>query len=158
MTRAWKALIIAAWGVAAARGQTNTTVITSDELEFDYKHSIATFDRNVTVVDPQMTMKADKMVITFDSTNSVKSVTATGNVRLQQLDKSATCAKAVYTAQSGEIRLTGSVVVQRATDTLATEDVSFWVTEERMQCHAPSKLVITQPAEGGLKPKAGRAP
>jgi lipopolysaccharide transport protein LptA len=152
------ALALAAWCAAAASGETNTTVITSDEMQFDYKRSIATFERNVTVVDPQMTMQADKMIILFDGTNSVKSVTATGNVRLRQVDKTATCSKAVYTGPSGEVRLTGNVLVQRVADTLATEDVSFWVTEERMQCHAPSRLVISQPAQSGARPKAVRAP
>jgi lipopolysaccharide export system protein LptA len=148
------------WFVAAAAvaGAQTNTVITSDEMEFDYKRSIATFDRNVKVTDPQRTITADKIVMTFDGTNSVKSVTATGNVKIWQAEKVATCRKAVYTAATGEIDLTGNVWVTRGQDTLATEEVIFWVNEDRMRCPKPVKMVISQQSQDGGAPKLKLGP
>lgn len=142
---------------SVASAQTNT-VITSDEMEFDYKRSVATFERNVKVTDPQMTINADRIQMLFDGTNSVKSVTATGNVKIWQADKVATSKKAVYTAATGEITLTGNVLVTRGQDTLATEEVIFWVNDNRMRCPKPVRMVISQQAQDGKEPKLKLGP
>ena len=126
-------------------------MITSDALTFDYKRSIAVFEDNVKVNDPQVRMEADKLTAIFDSTNSVKSITATGKVKMWQADKVATCNKAVYVGTSGEITLTGDVVVTRGSDSLQTEEVLFWVNEDRMQCRKPSRVTISQDSQGAGK-------
>jgi lipopolysaccharide transport protein LptA len=129
-------------GSAGAQTGSNT-VITADEMTFDYKGSVATFLGNVKVVDPQLRLDADKVTVTFEGTNAVKAVTATGNVRLSQVDKTATCHKAVYLARDGEVRLTGNVVVRRQNDSLSGPEIIFWVNEDRMQCPGRSTLVIS---------------
>jgi lipopolysaccharide transport protein LptA len=150
--------ILLALGVlwaGAARGQTGGTTITSDALTFDYKRSIATFEGNVKVVDPQMKMDADKLTLLLDSTNSIKSITATGRVKIVQMDKTATCSSAVYVAKTGEVTLKGNVVVIRAGESLQSEEVIFWVNEDRMKCPGQSKLSISQDSQGGKAPRLG---
>lgn len=146
---------LAAALAGAARAQTGT-VITSDALTFDYKRSVAIFENNVKVNDPQMRMEADKLTLLFEGTNSIKSITATGKVKLWQADKVATCKQAVYVGKSGEITLTGDVVVTRGSDSLQTEEVLFWVNEDRMQCRKPSRVTISAESQsgGGKSPRA----
>ena len=147
-------LLTVSWA-GVARAQTGGTVITSDALMFDYKQSIAIFEKNVKVNDSQMRMEADKMTVLFDGTNALKTITADGKVKLWQADKVATCAKAVYVGTSGEITLTGNVVVTRSGDSLQTEEVVFWVNEDRMKCRGPSTVTISADTQGGKTPRLG---
>ena len=123
---------------AAVDGQ---TVITSGELTYDYKRSIAIFQEDVVVQDPQVRMESDMLTVLFGATNDIKSVTAVGNVRLRSGDKRASCNKAIYIARTGEILLSGKAVLMRQTDRLEGKQITFWLNEERVVCK-PGRLVI----------------
>lgn len=122
-------------------GGTSKTTITSREMSYDYKRSIAIFQDDVVVIDPQVRLETDTLTVLFDSTNEIKSVTAVGNVRIKSEDKSATCNKAIYLAQSGEILLTGNARLMRNNDVLEGRQITFWLNEERVLCK-PGKLII----------------
>jgi lipopolysaccharide transport protein LptA len=132
---------------AAASGQTNT-VITSKRLHFDYGRSIATFEGDVVVVDPQVRIESQRMIVTFDATNSVKAVTAMEDVHLFTGDREGTCQRAVYLVASGEILLTGSPALQRERDRLSGDRITFWVDREEVLCE-PGQLVITPASRKG---------
>ncbi|MBN1556532.1 MAG: hypothetical protein JW951_00130 [Lentisphaerae bacterium] len=119
----------------------NRTVITSKRLDFDYKRSIAVFEEEVTVEDPQIHMTADRMNVIFDEDNNVKSVTALGRVRIRQDDKTATCGQAVYIALTGEVIMTGDPKLERGTDTLEGRKITFWTDEDRVTCE-PATLIV----------------
>ena len=121
--------------------KSSKTTITADEMSYDYKRSIAIFQDNVIVVDPQIRLEADALTVLFGSTNEIKSVTAVGNVRIKSADKSASCNKAIYLAQSGEILLSGNAKLMRNNDTLEGKQITFWLNEERVLCK-PGKLII----------------
>jgi len=127
------------------------TVITSGTLTFDYQRSIAVFEDDVVVVDPQIRMESDKLAVAFDQTNEVKSVTATGAVQLWHQDKQASCDRAIYTARTGEVILQGNARVRRAGDVVAGNEIIFWLNEDRMICKPgqvifyPGKREIPQP-------------
>ena len=117
------------------------TVVTSDKLLFDYAKSTCVFDRNVIVDDPRVKMKCDKLVIYFTSTNSVKSIVATGSVKVWQDDKVGVCDKAVYTEQSGAVVMTGRAKLQRGKDLVQGREIKIFVNSEQVIC-TPGKLVI----------------
>jgi len=129
-----------AGGAEQALG-TNSTVITGERLEFDYKRYIAVFEENVVVEDPQIRIESDRLTVCFDGTNDVKSVTALGRVRMKSEDKRATCDKAVYLASSGEVIMTGSATLHRDKDYVSGERIIFWIDEDRMEC-TPGRLII----------------
>ena len=101
--------------VPASATSTNRepTKITSDRLQVDYAHNVGTFEGNVLVIDPKMTLRADKMTVFFGSgtvTNqpkSVQRVIAEGGVVATQEDKKATGEHAEYDADLGKVVLTG---------------------------------------------------
>ncbi len=111
---------------------TNGTVITAQKLTYDYKRSIAVFEGDVVVVDPQMRMAADKIIVVFEGTNSVKTLTAQGNVHITSEDREATCVTAVYKNLGGEVIMTGTPVLKRGRDTLRGDKITFWINEERV--------------------------
>jgi lipopolysaccharide export system protein LptA len=124
-----------------ATEKASKTTITADTMSYDYKRSIAIFQDNVIVIDPQVKLEADALTVLFGSTNEIKSVTAVGNVRIKSDDKAATCNKAIYLAQSGEILLTGNARLMRDNDTLEGKQITFWLNEEKVLCK-PGRLII----------------
>jgi lipopolysaccharide transport protein LptA len=142
-------LAMAGWVVVAtAEDVTGTnTVITARQLTFDYGRMIAVLDGDVMVVDPEIRMRSDKMTVMFEGSNEVKSVTAVGNVRLQQAEKRGQADMAVYVAKLGEIVLTGNAMLAREQDTVMGDTITFWLNEQRMICK-PGRLVL-HPREGG---------
>ncbi len=153
VTAMWAAVgVVALAVVPAALAQTGTgtqeTIITAKRLDFDYARFIAVFEGNVVVVDPQVRMEADRMNVVFEGSNAVKSVTATGRVRLWQDDKVATCQRAVYVARAGEVVLRGDAVLTRGNDKVFGDEITFWLFEDRMTS-TPGRLVIGPQAGGG---------
>ena len=135
---------------------TNVTVITSERLEFDYKRYIAVFEENVVVVDPRVRIETDHLVVCFDGTNDVKSVTALGNVRIRSEDKRGYCRKAVYVARTGEVVMTGDAKLHRSKDSVMGDLITFWLDEERMKC-TPGRLIIyPKESQGAGRPAVAR--
>lgn len=108
------------------------TIITSDKLEFDYKDFIALFDGHVVVKDPEFTLKADRMLVFFENTNSVKRVDAVGNVDLKSGDMTAVCGKATYTSDNGQVRIQTDPVVTKGENKITGEIMSIWLKEQRV--------------------------
>lgn len=127
--------------VAAGTG-TNKTIITAQRLTYDYKRSIAVFEGDVVAQDPQMRMVADKMIVVFEGTNSVKTLTAQGNVRITSEDREATCVTAVYKNLGGEVIMTGSPTLRRGQNTLKGDKITFWINDEKVVSE-PGELTFT---------------
>ena len=133
------------------------TVITSDQLEFDYKRSISIFTGNVVVDDPALHLTSDRLVVMFDSTNQVRSLTASGNVHLTSEDREGRCDRLVYLTISGEIVMTGNAVITRAGDSVSGDLIKIWRDDERMEVK-PGRLTIhggTMPADLVPVPRPG---
>ena len=133
--------IVCLAGLCLAQEGTNSTVITSKTMELDYKRSIAVFEQNVVVQDPQVNMECDRLVVMFEQDQGVKSATATGNVRLKSEDRTAACDRAVYVVKTGQIVLTGNAKLTRGKDILEGKEMTFWIDDERVECDA-GRLVL----------------
>ena len=71
----------------SASSTNEPTIITADVLHGDYAHNLGTFEGNVLVVDPRITVRADKMVVFFGATNvltSAGTITTTNTTRAVQ--------------------------------------------------------------------------
>jgi len=120
------------------------TVITSDRMEFDYKEFIALFEGNVKVNDPQFTLTADKMLIFFENANEVKSVNATGSVKIvsksndtDDIPITITSVRATYTARNGLVLVQSKPgepmpVVTKGENRITGAKMSVWLIEERV--------------------------
>lgn len=147
----WMALVVTlACGLVAAgeNATVGNTEITAKTLSFDYKRYVALFEGDVVVVDPQLRMEADRLSVIFEGSNQVKSVTASGNVRLRHEDKTATCERAIYLAQAGEVTLMNSAVLSRGDDRVMGEKIVFWMHEDRMSV-TPGRLIIGPQSNAG---------
>ena len=90
------------------------------------------FDGHVVVKDPEFTLKADRMLVFFENTNSVKRVDAVGNVDLKSGDMTAVCGKATYTSDNGQVRIQTDPVVTKGENKITGEIMSIWLKEQRV--------------------------
>ena len=108
-------------------------IITSDQLEFDYRDLVVAFDGHVHVTDPQFTMTSDRTLVFLEGTNEIKRIIAVGNVDIvQPPDRHATCDKAVYERASGQVVMTGSPMLNRGADRVAGEEITVWLADQRI--------------------------
>lgn len=107
-------------------------VITSERLEFDYKEFVVAFDENVHVTDPQFTLTSDRLLVFLEGTNQIKRIVAIGHVDVVQVDRHATCDKAVYERGSGQVVMTGNPVMSRGSDRVAGREITIWLNDERV--------------------------
>ena len=129
------------------------TVVTSDRLQVDYAHNMGTFTGNVLAMDPQITVRADQMVVVFGtstnstgtSTNSIRTlqkIVAEGGVMINQGDKKSSSEHAVYTAEDGKVVLTGKPKLQSPEGTLTGKTITFWRDQQKVDIESDTRLVI----------------
>lgn len=129
--------------------ETADTVITSKNLTFDYKRSIAVFKKNVVMDDPKARIESDKLNVLFQGTNDVKSVTAVGNVRLWHNDKTATCQRAIYMAKADKVILTGDAKLNRDNDSLMGDIITFRLDEDKVSCKRARLIIFPEENRNG---------
>ena len=134
----------------------NSTVITSERLTFDYRNRCALFERNVKVADAAMRIYADEMLVYFDESNAAKTIVAVGNVKIVQPGKVATCGKAVYDVASGRLLLMRSPVITRGMDRIAAEAMTMWRDTDRMTAENPTVWLMPQSNAGLGSAPGGR--
>ncbi|WP_137150264.1 LptA/OstA family protein [Devosia sp. FKR38] len=99
--------------------------ITADLFDLDEANHTAVFTGNVVVVHPTVTVWAPKVVATYGDggTSDIKTFEATGDVKLQTVDQTATGQRAVFTPADQLLRLTGDVVVVNAGGTVNASEL-----------------------------------
>lgn len=131
-------LLMATTTGALAQSATNEpTVVTSDRMQADYLHNVGTFEGNVLAVDPRLTVRADKMVVTFGTTGtnanrSVQKLVAIGSVVINKDTKKATCEQADYTTGDGKVVLTGNPKLESPDGTVTGKKITLWHGQEKM--------------------------
>ncbi len=142
-------LAVAKSPLPIASSTNEPTIITADVLHGDYAHNLGTFEGNVLVVDPRITVRADKMVVFFGSTNvltttgtitttnttrAVQRIIADGAVVITTPDNKKTNSEhAEYTAVDGKVVLTGGHPRAESADGVVTGDkITFWRDSQRM--------------------------
>ena len=139
-----KPFIIALLLAGVARAGTNEpTVINSDRMQSDYVSNVGTFEGNVIVIDPRLTLRADKMTVFFGGTNNivngvtnqvraVQRIISTGAVEIHLDQKKATCDHADYLAADDKAILTGSPKVETPDAVVTGKKITIWHGKEKM--------------------------
>lgn len=120
------------------------SVITADKIEFDNKEGVILFDKNVLLDDEQFVMRADQLLVFLEGTNDVQQIMAIGSVNLTNLNRSASCDRAVYVRKDGKIVMTGSARLVRDGDEggeVAGDRITIWLDDERMEVY-PGRVVL----------------
>ena len=128
----------------------NATVVTADKLTFDYKKRFALFEGTVTVNDPRLQLRTDRLTIVFGEDGGVQTIKAEGKVLLTQEDKKARADVATYDLTTGRIVLVGGPPqVMQGRNIMEAEVITVWRDEQRVECRPRARLVIYSEDFGG---------
>src|SRR5881296_1611419 len=139
--------------------QPTTTEIYSDEAFFDSTKNMGIFSGRVKVVDPRFNLQSDKLTvfITKGQNQSLEKAIAEGNVGLvrDRPDPNGgpptravgRADKAVYTAATGDVELTGTPRVQEGLNmhvATSADTVMIINQNSQLRTHGPSRTEIRQ--------------
>lgn len=99
--------------------------ITADNFSIDETTREAVFTGNVVVVHPSVTVHAPKVVATYGAAGAsdIETFEATGDVKLETEEQTATGDRAVFTPADQLLRLTGNVIVVNASGTVGAPEL-----------------------------------
>ena len=160
-------------GAAGETSGPTTTEIYSDEAFFDSTKNMGIFSGRVKVIDPRFNLQSDKLTvfITKGESQTLEKAIAEGNVGLVRDRPAANggpptravgrCDKAIYTAATGDVELTGTPRVQEGQNLhVATSPDTVMVISQNSQLrtHGPSRTeIVQQPKEEPGKENKGEA-
>jgi lipopolysaccharide transport protein LptA len=158
-------------GAAGESTGPTTTEIYSDEAFFDSTKNMGIFSGRVKVIDPRFNLQSDKLTvfITKGESQSLEKAIAEGNVGLVRDRPAANggpptravgrCDKAIYTAATGDVELTGTPRVQEGQNLhVATSPDTVMIISQNSQLrtHGPSRTeIVQQPKEEPGKENKG---
>jgi len=129
------AVLLIAWtGLAGAApaASKEPLKIKSNELSADNDKHTATFEGKVVARQGDMTLYADKLVISYGGGGrDLSRVEAFGNVRIQQGTRQAFGSHAIYDNKGAKIILDGSPRVQQGEDVITGKEITYYVDEQR---------------------------
>ena len=129
-----KPLFLGKKGQGEMRDSDQPLRITSQQLEADNKQLVITFTGNVVAKQAEMTIYADIARVYYEKKeegNEVREIVATGNVRIQEANRLATCQKAVFNNVEQKIVLTGQPKVWQGKDTVSGEKIIILLEEDK---------------------------
>ncbi len=150
-----------------------TTEIYADEAFFDSNKSIGIFSRHVKVIDPRFNLQSDKLTVYISKGENQKleKTVAEGNVAVvrdrpdpnggpptRSVGRSD---KAVYTAATGDVELSGTPRVQEGLNThlAASPDTVMIINQNgQLSTHGPSRTEIRQQPNEEKKPTPSPTP
>jgi lipopolysaccharide export system protein LptA len=119
---------------AAGERSSQPIQIKSDSLLTDSVARNATFTGKVTARQGDVTIYADKLVVTYsDKANEVERVEAFGNVRISQGDRMAHAGHASYDSKGGKIVLDTDPKVFQGNDVVTGKIITYFVDEQRSE-------------------------
>ncbi len=99
--------------------------VTSEQLSVDQKTGVATFTGKVVIVQGQMRLAADRVTVTYAQGDKrrISAMHAEGNVTLVSGEDAAESRAADYDVESGNVVLTGDVLMTQTGNVVAGEKV-----------------------------------
>lgn len=143
--------IVLAQDAAKATAASTETVITSDQMVFDYKKHVAEFKGHVVADDGTMLVKSEKMLVYFGETNQIQAIKADGNVTIHSEDKDGSADVATYRAKDSSVQLQGNAKVTRGTESVSGKEIVIWLNDDKMVVKNGSRLIMN--TESGASAK-----
>ena len=108
--------------------------IKSDQLLTDNSRKMATFTGNVAARQGDLTIYADKLIISYsDEDGGVSSAEVFGNVRIIQGERRAQADHGVYDAKLATIILDGNPKVFQNSDTISGKVITYYLDQDKSE-------------------------
>lgn len=108
--------------------------IKSDQLLTESSRKMATFTGNVAARQGDLTIYADKLVVSYSETdNGISSAEVFGSVRIIQGERRAQADHGVYDAKHAKITLDGNPKVFQQNDAISGKVIIYFLDEDRSE-------------------------
>ena len=106
--------------------------VTAQQLEANQEQRQAIFSGDVVAKQGDITLYCDKLVVfSLPEQDQVDRLEASGNVRVIQLDRTATADRAVYRQLQGTLVLSGNAQVHQGQNLLTGSEITVYLLENR---------------------------
>jgi lipopolysaccharide export system protein LptA len=108
--------------------------ILSDKLHTDSSRKVATFTGNVAARQGDLTIFADRLVISYsEESGDISRAEVFGNVRIVQGERRAQADHGVYDAKNSRIELDGNPKVFQGSDTISGRNITYYLDQEKSE-------------------------
>ncbi|MBI3755141.1 MAG: lipopolysaccharide transport periplasmic protein LptA, partial [Deltaproteobacteria bacterium] len=115
--------------IAIDRNQPIT--ITSNNMEARKKENLVIFKGDVKAEQKDYTLYSKELYVYYADGKEIKEMIATGDVRIVQLNKTATGEKAVYTRENRTVVLTGNPQAEQDCDIVKGDKITIFLDEDK---------------------------
>ncbi len=151
-------------------------IVTARSLLANNKTKVVTYKKDVVVKKGDITLTADKVVIrlkkdkspakgkaasgkqagdVFQGSGKIDTITAEGDVKIVQQDKTATSDKATYYSATDSFVLTGRPRVWQGDNVLTGTEISYDIKSDTFQVEDAKTVLYQQGAQPGLPGQSG---
>jgi lipopolysaccharide export system protein LptA len=106
--------------------------ITSESLEADNKKNTVTFKNNVVAKQGDMVIVADTMTVDYEKEGGIKTVQASGNVKMSQADRVATGTRIIFYNPEQKIVMTGNPKIWQGDNLISCDKITVLLEEDRI--------------------------
>ena len=127
------------------------TVITSDVFRLDMSKKQGVFTGNVQVVSQDFKMKSDEMTVYFaaGTDGKIDHLLATGNVVIEQPERTAKANQAEYTVADDKMLLSGTPdILQKGGNHITGSTITIYRSTNRMEVDGRSRMVLFNDVSG----------
>ncbi len=123
------ASMVKPFGLMSSRAPIN---MDSDSVEANQKQNSVTFKGNVVAKQEDITLYANMLVIYYDpDAKGIKTVVASGNVKIVQLERRATGQKITFKQDENKVLLEGEAVLREGENVIRGDRVVCYMDEDR---------------------------
>jgi lipopolysaccharide export system protein LptA len=139
-------------GMKTVDRQSGQTLLTGDQLAFDYRARFVRMDGEVLVDDDRGRLHADSLIGRFSASNSVEQIEAKGSVTVDADGRHALADEATYNYLEGTVLMEGRASLSEEGNSLSGERIQFWLNgERRMICEPNAVLLVAGQSEIGIE-------
>jgi len=109
-------------------------LIEAEKSSWSMKTRTAEFSGNVAATRGALILRCDELQVQHQEGGEIQEAVASGNVRIESEQWSATGAKAVLDQTDGSLVLTGSPRLAEGANTLVGERIRVFLDDERVEC------------------------
>lgn len=106
--------------------------ITAESLEADNKKNTVTFKGNVVAKQEDMVIVADTMTVDYEKEGGIKTVQASGNVKMSQAERVATGTRIIFYNPEQKIVMTGNPKIWQGDNLISCEKITVLLEEDKI--------------------------
>ena len=125
--------------------QTAAIEVTADSLSVNQENGQAIFDGNVLIIQGDLRLSAQRVEVIYgNATSEIAQLNASGGVTFVTAEEAAEAAQAQYDVTSGQLILTGEVLLTQGASAISAEQMTINVADGSASMEGRVRTVLQQ--------------